>query len=121
MGALDQAAQDALSSIFTVEQFRIFLIENLGITLLNEVVLATIANEFHLGTIEYYYIFEDQMHQFVWSATINVPPDEVPDDVDPETVENAQDVNAINANILIQVEDRTGDQKDSMVGQLIFL
>ncbi|NEQ65854.1 MAG: hypothetical protein F6K21_10210 [Symploca sp. SIO2D2] len=109
MGALDQAAQDALSSIFTVEQFKTFLIDNLGITLLNNVVLATIANEFHLGQLSYNYVNEppESQHQFLWAATINVAPDDEVSDIS----EEPQNVNAINANLLIQVEDRTGEQE----------
>lgn len=117
MGALGQAALETLSTIVDVSSFRGFLSSELGITLTNDVVLATIANEFNLGTIEYYYVDIDGtfFHQFVWSATINVAPDDEVSD----TSEEPQNVNAVNANILIQVEDAPNTKQDGLYGGTI--
>ncbi len=95
----DQIGQ--LANITSVSDFRTFLSQELTITLLNDVVLATIANEFNLGTLTYNYVDEppNSEHQFFWSSTIDVPPDE-----------GDSNSNKFVANILIQVEDQSGKQ-----------
>ncbi len=109
MAALSADQIADIAGFNTVGELTKFLGTQLGITLLNEVVLATIANEFHLGQLSYNYVNEppESQHQFLWAATINVAPDDEVSDIS----EEPQNVNAINANLLIQVEDRTGEQE----------
>ncbi|NEO65114.1 MAG: hypothetical protein F6J98_33865, partial [Moorea sp. SIO4G2] len=92
MGALSPEQIGQLVGITNVQEFREFLMYDLGISLLNEVVLATIANEFHLGELGYAYDQENSMHQFSWAATINVAPDDEVSDTSEEPQSDAPTV-----------------------------
>ena len=107
-----------LAGIGTVQEFKLFLSENLGITLLNEIVLATISDEFNLGTITYEYESEppNSQHRFWWDSTINVAPEE--EEEDPPSENDLSLRNEFVAKVLIQVKDEAGKQ-EGIYGGLI--
>ena len=98
MAELTQDQQGQLGSIKNVTDFVTFLQETLEIDIANDIVLATIADEFNLGELHYDYINEppNLEHKFSWDSTIKVPPDEESENESPNT-------NELVTNILIQV------------------
>ena len=114
MGALNTEQIAELAQIRSVQDFVTFVQDTLGIDIANDIVLATIANEFNLGELHYDYINEppNLEHKFSWDSTIKVPPDEESENESPNT-------NELVTNILIQVKDEANNQKRDYGGSIL--